>query len=84
MRRVTIDKAVKYLLADDTYRKDVYLVQNSTTKQRYHTTDKIGNFSICRVDRGQCNPLVLKGNGFKLASNRINLFQSFRFDSFFI
>ena len=67
MKRITIDQAKKILLNDDTYRKDVYLVQNSTTKGKFCTTGKIGRYSVCRVDRGQCNPNKLDADGFKFA-----------------
>ena len=67
MKRITIDKAKEILLADNTYRKDVYLVQNANTKGKYYTTGKIGIHSVCRVDRTQCNPNGLKADGFKIA-----------------
>lgn len=67
MKRVSITEAVNILKADTTYRKDVYLVQNVITKENYCTTGKLGNYSVCRVDRAQCNPETLKANGFKIA-----------------
>ena len=67
MKRTTIDKAKEILLADNTYRKDVYLVQNANTKGKYYTTGKIGSYSVCRVDKTQCNPNGLKAAGFKIA-----------------
>lgn len=67
MKRITINQAKDILLADNTYRKDVYLVQNDTTKGKFCTTGKIGNYSVCRVDRGQCNPNSLDVDGFKIA-----------------
>ena len=67
MKRITIDQAKDILLADNTYRKDVYLVQNNSTKRKYYTTGKIGCYSVCRVDRGQCNPNNLDVDGFKIA-----------------
>ena len=67
MKRITIDKAKEILLADNTQRKDVYLVQNANTKGKYYTTGKIGNYSVCRVDKTQCNPNGLKAAGFKIA-----------------
>lgn len=67
MKRVIIEQAKEILLADNTYRKDVYLVQNTTTKAKYYTTGKIGSHSVCRVDRAQCDPNSLKSDGFKVA-----------------
>ena len=67
MKRITIEQAKEFLLNDDTYRKDVYLVQNSATKEKYYTTGKIGHYSVCRVDRAQCNPNKLNADGFKFA-----------------
>ena len=67
MKRITIEQAKEFLLNDNTYRKDVYLVQNSTTKGKFYTTGKIGRYSVCRVDRGQCNPNKLDADGFKFA-----------------
>ena len=67
MKRITIEQAKEFLLNDSTYRKDVYLVQNSTTKDKFYTTGKIGSYDVCRVDRGQCNPNKLDVDGFKFA-----------------
>ena len=67
MKRITIKQAKEILLADSTYCKDVYLVQNSTTKGKFCTTGKIGRYAVCRVDRGQCNPNKLDAEGFKFA-----------------
>ena len=67
MKRITIEQAKEILLTDDTYRKDVYLVQNSTTNGKFCTTGKIGRYDVCRVDRGQCNPNKLDAEGFKFA-----------------
>lgn len=67
MKRITIDQAREILLTDNTYRKDVYLVQNENTKGKYYTTGKIGSHSVCRIDRSQCNPNALKADGFKIA-----------------
>ena len=67
MKRITIDHAREILRNDNTYRKDVYLVQNSATKGKYYTTGKIGAHSVCRVDRAQCDPNRLKADGFKIA-----------------
>ena len=67
MKRITIEQAKEALLADSTYRKDVYLVQNGTTKGTFYTTGKIGRYSVCRVDRTQCDPNKLNAEGFKFA-----------------
>lgn len=67
MKRITIEQAKNILYNDNTYCKDVYLVQNSVTKEKYYTTGKIGHYSICRVDRTQCNPNKLDVDGFKIA-----------------
>ena len=67
MKRITIEQAKEFLLNDNAYRKDVYLVQNSTTKAKFYTTGKIGRYSVCRMDRGQCNPNKLDAEGFKFA-----------------
>lgn len=67
MKRITIKQAKEILLADNTYRKDIYLVQNGTTKGTFYTTGKIGCYSVCRVDRSQCDPNKLDAEGFKFA-----------------
>lgn len=67
MKRITIEQAKEILNNDNTYRKDVYLVQNSATKGKFYTTGKIGRYSVCRVDRAQCNPNKLDVEGFKFA-----------------
>lgn len=67
MKRITIEQAKQILLSDNTYRKDVYLVQNNVTKKKFYTTEKIGRHSVCRVDRTQCDPNKLDTYGFKIA-----------------
>lgn len=69
--RVTIEKAVQFLLADDSYRKCVYLIQNKRTRNRYYTTGKENGMPVCCVDRAQCRPLTLKADGFKAAFIRV-------------
>ena len=69
--RVTIEKAVQFLLADDTYRKSVYLIQNKRTRGYYYTTGKENGMPVCCVDRAQCRPEELKADGFKAAFIRV-------------
>ena len=66
MKRITIDKAREILLKDNTYRKDVYLVQNTNTKGKYYTTGKIGSHSVCRVDRARRDPNSVKADECKI------------------
>lgn len=66
MKKITIDEAIQILKTDNTYRKDVYLVLNKNTRN-YCKTGKIGILDVCRTDRAQCNPDVLKVEGFTLA-----------------
>lgn len=60
---VSIEKATDFLLADNTYRKDVYLILNENTT-KYAQTDTIHGKAVCRVDRAQCMPSLLKDYGF--------------------
>ena len=69
--KVTIEKAAQFLLADDTYRKHIYLIQNKRTLNRYYTTGKENGMPVCCVYRAQCRPLTLKADGFKAAFIRV-------------
>lgn len=69
--RVSIERAVKFLLADDSYRKCVYLIQNRQTKHRFYTTGKECGMAVCCCDRAQCQPETLELFGFKAAFIRM-------------
>ena len=69
--RVTIEKAAEFLLADDTYRKHIYLIQNKRTCNHYYTTGKENGMPVCCVDRAQCRPKTLKADGFNAAFIRV-------------